>query len=73
MNKTVDNLKEIVRYGTFLTVRIPNKVLNEETDPLGKFDSTRQALKELQETEWLNVIVSDYGEETKIQITHNRK
>lgn len=66
--KVIDNLKELCRYGTFLTVRIPNEVLNEETDPLGRFDSARQALKELQETDWADVIVSDHGEETEIQI-----
>ena len=69
MTDVVDNLKEICRYGTFLTVRIPNEVLNEETDPLGRFDSTKQALKELQETEWLNVVIRNYGEETEIKIS----
>ena len=68
-----DNLKELCRYGTFLCVKVPSIILNEECDPMGRYDSVRQSLTELQETEWLNVVIRNYGEETEIKITHNRR
>ena len=68
-NYVPDNLEELCRYGTFICVRMPSSIFDEECDPMGRFDSVRQSLTELQETEWLNVVIRNYGEETEIKIS----
>ena len=49
MTDRIDNLKELIRYGTGLTVEIPTIFLEENTLSNDKFDTTKKALKELQE------------------------
>ena len=49
MSDRIDNLKELIRYGTGLTVEIPTIFLEKNTISNDKFDTTKKALKELQE------------------------
>ena len=49
MTDRIDNLKELIRYGTGLTVEIPTIFLEENTLSTDKFDTTKKAFKELQE------------------------
>ena len=49
MTDRIDNLKELIRYGTGLTVEIPTIFLEKNTISNDKFDTTKKALKELQE------------------------
>ena len=49
MTDRIDNLKELIRYGTGLTVEIPTLFLEKNTISNDKFDTTKKALKELQE------------------------
>ena len=49
MTDRIDNLKELIRYGTGLTVEIPTIFLEKNTFSNDKFDTTKKALKELQE------------------------
>lgn len=65
----LESIKELCRYGTTLTVRMPSFILDDEFDVLGRYDTQKQALIELQQDEQLEVVVSDYGEETEVQIT----
>lgn len=65
----VESIKELCRYGTTLTVRLPSFILDEESDVLGRYDAQKQALIELQQDDNVEVVVCDYGEETEVQIT----
>ena len=49
MTDRIDNLKELIRYSTGLSVEIPTILLDKDTFSNNKFDTTKKALKELQE------------------------
>lgn len=49
MTDRIDNLKELIRYSIGLTVEIPTIFLEKNTISNDKFDTTKKALKELQE------------------------
>lgn len=63
MTDRIDNLKELIRYSIGLTVEIPTIFLEKNTFSNDKFDTTKKALKELQEDTGLiiEIITSTEG------------
>ncbi len=53
-NERIENLKEIARYGTSLTVEIPETVFYEKTTS-DKFKKVQKAYKELKKDPKLNI------------------
>lgn len=54
MTKRIENIKEIVRYSTFLKVKIPETVFNENTN-YDKFKQVQESYNELKKDNTLNI------------------
>ena len=54
MTNRIENIKEIARYGTSLTVEIPETVFYEKTTSY-KFQKVQEAYKELKKDPKLNI------------------
>lgn len=54
MTNRIDYLKEIVRYSTFLKVKIPETIFNEKTN-YDKFKQVQESYNELKKDNTLNI------------------
>lgn len=65
MNKRIDNLKELIRLGTVLTVSMPNIVLNSTTHV---HEQARRALTALINDDSVKVSVREYDEDAVVTV-----